>query len=183
MAISYLRQTYPVPFIGIEPAIKPASLNTQTQHIGILATRGTLNSALFANTSRSLHHAIKITEQVGDGLVELIENGQLHSKEMTSLLQKHLSVFQQCNIDHLVLGCTHYPYLIPQIQEMIGPNITIIDSGNAVAKQTKRVLTKLKLLQTSSKSACHQFYTNQNSRVLAHLLNNSAKHSIQYLDF
>lgn len=182
-AISYLRQAYPVPFIGIEPAIKPASLNTKTQHIGILATRGTLNSALFANTSRSLNHAITITEQVGDGLVELIENGQLHSKEMTSLLQNHLAVFQQCNIDHLVLGCTHYPYLIPQIQEIIGPNVSIIDSGHAVAKQTKRVLTKQHLLQTSSKSACHQFYTNQNPRLLADLLNTKAKHSIQYLDF
>lgn len=182
-AISYLRQTYPVPFIGIEPAIKPASLNTKTQHIGILATRGTLNSALFANTSRSLDHAITITEQVGDGLVELIENGQLHSKEMTSLLQKHLVVFQQHNIDHLVLGCTHYPYLIPQIQKIIGPNIAIIDSGHAVAKQTKRVLTKLNLLQTSSQNTCHQFYTNQNPRLLARLLNTSTKHNIQYLDF
>ncbi len=182
-AISHLREKYKVPFIGIEPAIKPASLNTTTNNIGILATRGTLNSLLFATTSNKLNDEINIIEQVGEGLVELIECNQLHSLEMTNLLEKHLSVFSKFNIDYLVLGCTHYPYLIPQIQKILGDKITIIDSGQAVARQTKKVLEKNDLLNINSEKRNTQFYINTNKRVLEDILNTNKKMQIDFLDF
>jgi glutamate racemase len=182
-AISYLREKYEVPFIGIEPAIKPASLNTTTKNIGILATKGTLNSQLFATTSNKLNDEINIIEQVGEGLVELIEDNQLHSLKMTNLLEKHLSVFLEFNIDYLVLGCTHYPYLIPQIQKIIGNNIKIIDSGQAVARQTKRILEKYNVLNLNSENSFNQFYSNTNKKVLENLLVQHKKASIDFLAF
>ncbi len=182
-AISHLREKYNVPFIGIEPAIKPASLNTTTNNIGILATRGTLNSQLFATTSNKLNNNINIIEQVGEGLVELIEKGELHHPKMTDLLKKHLAEFLKFNIDYLVLGCTHYPYLIPQIQKIIGTKIRIIDSGYAVAKQTKRVLEKNNLLNTTGTNGFIEFYSNANKTILTTLLSQYKKASVVYLDF
>lgn len=182
-AISHLREKYKVPFIGIEPAIKPASLNTTTNNIGILATKGTLNSQLFATTSNKLNNEINIIEQVGKGLVELIERNQLHSLKMTNLLEKHLSIFLKFNIDYLVLGCTHYPFLIPQIQKILGDKIKIIDSGQAVARQTKKVLEKNSLLNFNSEKKYNQFYINTNKKVLEDILNKNKKVRIDYLDF
>jgi glutamate racemase len=172
-AINYLRDTYDVPFIGIEPAIKPAGLITQTKKIGILATQGTLNSELFEKTSGKLDPEIEILEQVGEGLVELIESGQMHSQEMENLLQKYLNPMLHANIDALVLGCTHYPYLIPQIRSIIGTAIKIIDSGEAVARQTKNILQHHNRLQQKEKQSSHQFYINKDAQVLGQLLNNS----------
>ncbi|MFT5762545.1 MAG: glutamate racemase [Polaribacter sp.] len=182
-AIKYLRENYTIPFIGIEPAIKPASVNTKTKNIGILATKGTLNSRLFAATSNNINEEISIIEQVGEGLVELIENGQLVSKEMTQLLTIHLQKILKHDIDYLVLGCTHYPYLIPQIQEIIGTDITIIDSGQAVAKQAKRVLEENSLLNTQSLKSNHLFYTNTDTEVLKFVLRNNQNFSVEKLDF
>ena len=182
-AIKYLRGTYKIPFIGIEPAIKTASLNTRTKNIGILATKGTLNSQLFAATANNLNDEISIVEKVGEGLVELIENGKLHSREMTNLLYQHLSSFKEQNIDYLVLGCTHYPYLIPQIKKIIGNGIEIIDSGLAVAKQTKRILEISHLLKSKKTASTHQFYTNTNIDVLASILKTSKYTLIKKLDF
>ncbi|WP_347175473.1 glutamate racemase [Polaribacter uvawellassae] len=182
-AIEYLRTNYTIPFIGIEPAIKPASINTKTKNIGILATKGTLNSSLFATTSNKISQEVSIIEQVGEGLVELIENGQLVSKEMTLLLTNHLQKLLKHNIDYLVLGCTHYPYLIPQIQEIIGTDITIIDSGQAVAKQTKRVLEEYNLLNIQNLKTNHIFYTNTTTKVLELVLGNNQNYSVEKLDF
>ena len=115
-AIQELRAKYSVPFIGIEPAIKPAATHSKTQTIGILATQGTLNSELFNKTTEKFQKT-KIIEQVGHGIVQLIESGKIDSPEMTQLLQSYLSPMVEANIDYLVLGCSHYPYLIPQIKK------------------------------------------------------------------
>ncbi|WP_439128603.1 glutamate racemase [Polaribacter sp.] len=172
-AIQYLRDNYKVPFIGIEPAIKPAALTTKTNTIGILATKGTLNSALFEKTSSTFRKHIKIKETVGKGLVELIEKGELQSKEMNNLLEYYLQPMVTENIDALVLGCTHYPYLIPQIKKIIGNSIKIIDSGEAVARQTKAILKKNKLLNTSKQTTKHVFFINTNKKTLENLVFNT----------
>ena len=182
-AINILRDTYSVPFIGIEPAIKPAAIQTNTNTIGILATKGTLNSALFEKTSNNLDFNINIIEQVGEGLVELIENGKLHSKEMSVLLENHLSVFLKNNIDCLVLGCTHYPYLIPQIKKIIGAQITIIDSGEAVARQTKKVLEENQLVSPVSNPKNFQFYSNKKIDSLVAVLSEYKNLTIEKLVF
>ena len=174
-AIKLLRTTYDVPFIGIEPAIKPAGLVTKTKKVGILATKGTLNSELFETTSGTLDPEIEIIEQVGEGLVDLIEDGKLVSSEMNALLRSYLTPMMHQNIDALVLGCTHYPYLIPQIREIIGNQIQIIDSGEAVARQTKNILTQHKGLQSSRHTDTqHKFYINRSSKILRHLLGNTS---------
>lgn len=169
-AIKELRAKYKVPFIGIEPAIKPAALNSKTHTIGILATKGTLNSELFHETSRKFQD-IKIIEQIGYNLVPLIENGEINSAEMNSLLHQYLKPMVEANIDYLVLGCSHYPYLIPQIKKILPKRIKIIDSGEAVARQTKKVLEENNTLNLCNKKGETIFYTNSDSKVLKTILN------------
>lgn len=168
-AIKELRDKYDVPFIGIEPAIKPAATNSQTQKIGILATKGTLNSELFYKNVEKFQD-ITIIEQIGYNLVTLIENGEMHSPEMTHLLKEYLTPMIEQNIDYLVLGCTHYPYLIPQIKKIIPTNIKIIDSGEAVARQTKAVLENKVGFRNSLEKSTQIFYTNANPKVLKEIV-------------
>lgn len=170
-AIKELRDKYDVPFIGIEPAIKPAATNSKTQKIGILATKGTLNSELFYKNVEKFQD-IKIIEQIGYNLVTLIENGEMNSPEMSDLLQKYLTPMIEQNIDYLVLGCTHYPYLIPQIQKIIPKNIKIIDSGEAVARQTKSILENKVGFRNSLEKSTQIFYTNANPKVLSEIVGN-----------
>lgn len=179
-AIKELRAKYDVPFIGIEPAIKPAALHSQTQKIGILATKGTLNSELFYKNVEQFQD-IQIIEQIGFGLVELIESGKINSTEMKALLNQYLSPMVESNIDYLVLGCSHYPYLIPQIKKILPNNIKIIDSGEAVAKQTKKVLLEKVGLREIDKKTTQLFYTNTNPKVLSDILEN--KYEVIQKDF
>lgn len=146
-AIKELRNTYPLPFIGIEPAIKPAAFKTINQRIGILATKGTLASKLFSETSKKyVSEQIKVTQIEGNGIVEAIENNTHTSPEFIQKLNDQLQIFKMENIDSLVLGCTHYPYILKQIQTFL-PEVNIIDSGFAVANQTKKILQTKNLLR------------------------------------
>ncbi|MCF6350159.1 MAG: glutamate racemase [Flavobacteriaceae bacterium] len=181
-AINYLRKNYDVPFIGIEPAIKPAALKTKTKKIGILATKGTLNSELFSKNVAKFTSDIKIIEQIGEGLVPLIETGKINSIALTVLLKNHLCNLVKKDIDYLVLGCSHYSFLIPQIQKIIGTKIKIIDSGEAVAKQTKVVLKKFNLINTKTKFGKHQLFSNlDESRIKDFIKNENYK--INFLNF
>jgi len=179
-AIDYLRSNYNIPFIGIEPAIKPAALNTKTKKIAILATKGTLNSTLFEKTSSFINKDIEMHETIGKGLVELIEDGKLNSKEITSLLSSYLKPMVANDIDSLVLGCTHYPYLIPQIKKIIGDQIKIIDSGEAVARQTQAILTKYNIANTQNNTQ-HIIYTNKDTAILKNLLSNGIPENLRIL--
>lgn len=181
--ISILREKYSVPFIGIEPAIKPAGLVTKTKKIGILATKGTLNSELFERASRNIDNGITIIEQVGQGLVELIEEGGINTPNMKELLEKYLTPMINENIDALVLGCTHYPYLIEKIKEVIGDKIQIIDSGLAVAKQTKNILHQCNLLQENQLNVSHIFYSNKNTSTLKNFVKEGSHVKILEKDF
>jgi glutamate racemase len=178
-AIYELRANYNLPFIGIEPAIKPAAANSKTQKIGILATKGTLNSELFNKTAEMFQNT-KIIEQVGNGLVQLIEEGKIDSPQMSQLLHSYLNPMIEQNIDYLVLGCSHYPYLIPQIKKILPPNIQIIDSGEAVAKQTFAIL-KEKVGFTNRSNNEAVFYTNSDPKVLSNILEN--KYNVIVKDF
>jgi len=183
-AIKYLRTNYDVPFIGIEPAIKPAALQTKNNIVGILATQGTLSSELFNNTSQKFSEGITIIEQIGEGLVPLIEEGKRDSVEMKNLLQLYLKPMIERNIDYLVLGCSHYPFLIPQIRNIVGKNVTIIDSGEAVAKQTKAVLEKNDLLNNSNLKANHKLFSNSNITTLKNIIADfNINCTIDHLDF
>ncbi|WP_111879113.1 glutamate racemase [Aequorivita sp. CIP111184] len=183
-AISILRENYDIPFIGIEPAIKPAALKTTSKSIGILATKGTLSSALFSRTTSELTKDISVVEIIGEGLVPLIEAGNLDGPEMVELLEKHTKPMIDANIDYLVLGCSHYPYIIPQLKKILPENVKIIDSGEAVARQTKIVLQSLNLLREENTKPKLQFFTNAETDTLKFLLNEYAdKISVEKKDF
>lgn len=167
-AIAVLREKYNIPFIGIEPAIKPAALQTRSRKIGVLATKGTLSSDLFISNSNLLRKQLEIIEVEGANLVRLIENGQL--EETKSLLNQYLIPMIEQGVDNIVLGCTHYPFLIPIIRELIPIDITIIDSGKAVAKQTLKILEFEGLLNQTSKENSHFFYTNNSVDLLSDFL-------------
>ena len=180
-AISHLRAQYKIPFIGIEPAIKPAAFKTKTNAIGILATKGTLSSTLFHETSKRYTSNLKVVEQEGNGIVELIEAGALFSEEMEQLLKAYLKPMLEATIDNLVLGCTHYHFLIPVLKKLLPEGITIIESGPAVAKQTKAILEKYNLLNSSQQSVNYSFFTNGSTGVMANLMN-LEKRTIKKLD-
>ncbi|AMA50178.1 MULTISPECIES: glutamate racemase [Flavobacterium] len=168
-AIKEMRAKYNIPFIGIEPAIKPAATLSETKTIGILATKGTLNSELFIRQLENYTN-IKIMEQVGHGLVELIEEGKIQSEEMKILLISYLTPMIEAGIDYLVLGCSHYPYLIPEIKKIIPNSIKIIDSGLAVARQTQSILEQHQIVNTEEKKGTTIFYSNSDARVLKSIL-------------
>lgn len=181
-AIEFLRKNYKVPFIGIEPAIKPAALHTKTKAIGILATKGTLSSELFHGTSELYAKNIEIVEQVGKGLVELIEEGEINSLTMKNLLKSYVDPMLAKNIDYLVLGCTHYPFLIPLLGELLPSHINIIDSGEAIARQTKSVLFDLEMLSDKMGSEVKKkFYINTNPKIMTGFLGKNLK--ADFLDF
>jgi len=183
-AIEELRSTFKVPIIGIEPAIKPAALLSATKVIGILATKGTLTSELFTKTTELLAKDIELIEVIGEGLVPLIEKGEIASPQTKDLLIKLLQPMLVKGIDYLVLGCSHYPYLIPLIKEILPLDVRIIDSGEAVAKQTKAVLQDAKLLYEGPKKTSI-FYSNQNPKVLDYLVNKDQPETLEvsFLDF
>ncbi|MBZ0327389.1 MAG: glutamate racemase [Altibacter sp.] len=169
-AIATLRSKYEVPIIGIEPAIKPAALKTKTKSVGILATKGTLSSILFHRTSYEFAKDISVLEIVGEGLVPLIEEGKLESPEMHRLLHIYAKQLIDANVDYLVLGCSHYPYIVSQLKELLPDDVTIIDSGEAVARQTKILLERHGLLNERTVKPNLQFFSNAKIDTLAMLL-------------
>ncbi|MCL4170079.1 UNVERIFIED_CONTAM: hypothetical protein GTU68_058864 [Idotea baltica] len=183
-AISYLRENYSVPFIGIEPAIKPAAIQSQSKKVGVLATKGTLSSSLFHSTAENHATGIQVLEEEGTGLVALIEAGLENSEQCKQILDEKLTPMLAVGIDYLVLGCTHYPYLIPVLKELLPDNVTIIDSGEAVARQTKMILEQKNLLNTNLLNGKHKFYTNSEVAGLNYFIKEvTADFEIAYLAF
>lgn len=140
-AIATLRAEYPdVPFIGMEPAVKPAALGTRTGVIGVLATAGTLKGSKYLNTRGRFEDDVTIVEHVGKGFVELVENGILDGPEAESTVRESLQPLLDAGADRIVLGCTHYPFLQPVIERLAGPDVEVIDPAPAVARHTVDVL-------------------------------------------
>lgn len=142
-AIATLRAEYPeVPFVGMEPAVKPAALGTRSGVIGVLATAGTLKGSKYLNTRGLYQDDVRIVEHVGQGFVELVENGILDGPEAENIVRASLQPLLDEGADTIVLGCTHYPFLQPLIQRLSGPGVRVIDPAPAVARQTLRILTE-----------------------------------------
>lgn len=182
-AIKYLRAHYDVPFIGIEPAIKPAALRSDTKKIGILATKGTLSSELFNKTQSEFAQDVNTIEIVGTGIVELIEAGKKDSDLMRDLLIKITEPFMISGIDYLVLGCSHYPYIKDQLQELLPSRVRIIDSGIAVARQTMNVLKSCDDLNASTDPGTHLLYSNSNTETLKYLTTGIEHRVVEFKEF
>ena len=140
-AIGTLREEFPdVPFVGMEPAVKPAALGTRSGVIGVLATAGTLKGSKYLNTRGLYADDVQVVEHVGQGFVELVEAGILDGPQAESTVRASLKPLLDAGADIVVLGCTHYPFLQPVIERIAGPGVQVIDPAPAVARQTLRLL-------------------------------------------
>jgi glutamate racemase len=149
-SLAELRKAYPVPFVGIVPAVKPAAAATRLRRVGVLATPATLQGEVFAELVRTFASDVDVHCQVCPGWVEVVERGEVHSAEAELLVRTHVEPLLHRSIDTLVLGCTHYPFLRPLIERVVGPDVTVLDAGVPVARQVGRVLDNHGLNSTRS---------------------------------
>lgn len=142
-ALHVLRQTFPdVPFVGMEPAVKPAAEHTHTGRVGVLATQATFQGELYASVVERFAQDVEIMTYTCPGLVDRIEKGDLDSAVVRGILDEGLNPMLKAGIDTVVLGCTHYPFVIPAIQQITGPDVRVIDPAPAVARRTAAVLAE-----------------------------------------
>ena len=139
-AIATLRAEFDIPFIGMEPAVKPAALGTKSGVIGVLATAGTLKASKYLNTKGLYQHDVRIEEHVGEGFVQLVEQLELDGPEVERVVRASLQPLLDAGADTIVLGCTHYPFLRPVIERIAGPGVRVIDPAPAVARQVLKIL-------------------------------------------
>jgi glutamate racemase len=140
-ALHSLRAKFPeVPFVGMEPAVKPAAEHTQSGVVGVLATPATFQGALYASVLERFAQGVTVLQDTCPGLVAQIEAGEIHSPMTRRILEQALQPMLAQGIDTVVLGCTHYPFVIPLIEEIVGHGVRVIDPAPAVARQVQRVL-------------------------------------------
>lgn len=140
-ALRALREAYPdVPFVGMEPAVKPAVEHTRTGVVGVIATVATFQSELYATIVERFAHGVEVLHQPCPGLVKQIEAGEFDTPATEAMLRGWLEPLLARNIDALVLGCTHYPIVRPVIERIVGPDVRVIDPAPAIARQLDRVL-------------------------------------------
>lgn len=150
-ALRGLRVQFPgLPFVGMEPAVKPAAETTHSGVVGVLATPATFQGALYASVIERFARGVTVLEDTCPGLVAQIERGDLCGPATRSILEQALRPMLARGTDTLVLGCTHYPFVIPLIQEICGPGVRVIDPAPAVAQQVERVLPRRSVITNPS---------------------------------
>jgi glutamate racemase len=163
-ALHSLRQAFPdVSFVGMEPAVKPAAENTRTGVVGVLATPATFQGALYASVVERFAGNVTLLQNPCPGLVQQIERGELDSNETRTILESALLPMLDRGIDTIVLGCTHYPFVIPLIQEIVGSDVRVIDPAPAVARQVSRLLDSPGGRAVSPISGALRFFTSGNA--------------------
>ena len=159
-ALTYLRRCFPsVSFVGMEPAVKPAAETTRTGRVGVLATPATFQGALYASVVERFAAGVELFQHTCPGLVEQIENGELDSAKTRAILEDALHPMLEKNIDTVVLGCTHYPFVIPLIERIVGEKVRVIDPAPSVAKQANRLLEAAGMRNQSQEQATVRFFT------------------------
>ncbi len=158
-ALYSLRQKFNAPFVGLEPAVKPAAQATKTGHIGVLATAGTFRGALFQHTAQTCARRATIHRQIAPGLVPLVEAGQFDGPQTGQRLRQYLEPMLAAQVDQLVLGCTHYPFLIPAIEKITGHQMTILNPAEAVARRVQRLLQNRQLAAPPHARPARRFYS------------------------
>ena len=141
-AVQTLRERLPGPIVGVEPGLKPAAAASRSKVVGVLATANTLKSAKFGRLLSSLDGESRFICEAGLGLVSLIEQGDLDGPAVRERLDAYLTPMLEAGADTLVLGCTHYPFLSGTIREMVGDQLALVDTGNAIARQLARKLAE-----------------------------------------
>lgn len=158
-ALSLLREQFAVPFVGMEPAVKPAVGQTQSGKVGILATGGTFASERYARLTAKYAQGVTVWEDPCLGLVPEIEAGRLDSPAVRHILQRALAPMLAAGVDTVVLGCTHYPFVLPVVEGIVGTAVPIIDPAPAVARQTGVVLRQHNLLAEADRPGGVRFLT------------------------
>lgn len=159
-ALHFLRNKFPeVTFVGMEPAIKPAAENTRTGVVGVLATPATFQGALYASVVERFAGNVVLLQNTCPGLVQQIELGEFESNKTRAILESTLHPMMDRGIDTVVLGCTHYPFVIPLIQDIVGPDVRVIDPAPAVARQVARLLDSAKSQIPNAKPGMLKFFT------------------------
>jgi glutamate racemase len=172
-ALPYLRTTFPdVPFVGMEPAVKPAVEQTRSGVVGVLATPATFQGALYASVIERFAQGVTVLQHTCPGLVAQVEKGALEAAETESILSQALQPMLAQGIDTVVLGCTHYPFVIPLIERIVGPKVRVIDPAPAVARQVGRLLDARGLRATGAlrANAALTYYTSAAAESLSSLL-------------
>jgi glutamate racemase len=170
-ALQYLRGRFPdVPFVGMEPAVKPAAETTKTGKVGVLATPATFQGALYASVVERFGNGVELFQHTCPGLVAQIEKGDLESGATRAILEDALTPMLEKNIDTVVLGCTHYPFVIPLIERIVGVNVRVIDPAPSVARQVKRLLEAGEMLNQTGENARVHFFTSADSASMKSLL-------------
>ncbi len=159
-ALSHLRHVFPeTNFVGMEPAVKPAAESTQTGVVGVLATPATFQGALYASVVERFAQGVEILQDTCPGLVQQVESGELDTPKTRFILEKALFPMLQRGIDTIVLGCTHYPYVIPLIEDIVGPAVRVIDPAPAVARQAERMIEALGEREIDQKPSKRKYFT------------------------
>ncbi|MER3545549.1 MAG: glutamate racemase [Chloroflexota bacterium] len=159
-ALYTVRAAFPdLPIVGMEPAVKPAAERSRARRVAVLATPATFQGELFASLIERFAQDVEVLPQACPGLVEQVEAGDLDGPQTQALLRTYLSPLLAAGADTLVLGCTHYPFLLPAIAQIAGPQVEVIDPSPAVARQTGRVLAASGLENTPGRQASYTFCT------------------------
>ncbi|MBN2549587.1 MAG: glutamate racemase [Anaerolineales bacterium] len=170
-ALHHLRQVFPeTPFVGMEPAVKPAAESTRSGRVGVLATPATFQGELYASVVERFAAGVQLMTHTCPGLVAQIEAGQLDTPKTRRILEEALQPMLAAGIDTVVLGCTHYPFVIPLIEEIAGPGVRVIDPAPAIARQARRLLVERGWLSSARESRpphpCTRFLTTGDPRKL-----------------
>ncbi|BEV73744.1 MULTISPECIES: glutamate racemase [unclassified Paludibacterium] len=165
-AVDAMRQALPLPIIGIEPAVKPAAAASRTGRIAVLATEFTLKSARFRSLLQRHAGKVEVLPRPGTGWVEQVESGDLDSAQARDTVRQVIEPLLTENVDHIVLGCTHYPFLAPLIREIAGPDVILDDPADAIARRAVALLAGKMPAQPHD----YRFYTTANPADMSDVL-------------
>ena len=159
-ALHHLREVFPlVPFVGMEPAVKPAAETTRSGVVGVLATPATFQGELYASVIERFAAGVKVLQDTCPGLVMEIDRGNLDTHGVYAILEEALKPMLAEGIDTVVLGCTHFPFVIPAIQDIVGAEVRVIDPSPAIARQVQRLLETNDLLTAAPDQGQVQYFT------------------------
>lgn len=147
-ALEALRETLTIPVIGLEPALKPAVRETRVGRVGVMATRGTIASARFQRLVDNYADGVQVVRDPCPGLADLVEDGMLAGPELDVRIRDYVAPLREAGVDTVVLGCTHYVFVRDAIQRALGPEVRLLDSGEAIARRTRQILTEADALET-----------------------------------
>ena len=141
-ALEALRERLAIPVIGLEPALKPAVRETKAGRVGVMATRGTLRSARFQRLVDNYADGVEVVRDPCPGLADLVEDGLLGGPELAERMEGYVAPLREAGVDTVVLGCTHYVFVRDAIQQALGPGVRLLDSGEAIARRTRQILSE-----------------------------------------